>query len=63
VALDLNHGEGHFGKVEVRNAHISRFPKCERPEVLKCRYSSGSSDSKGHVAPDPRNHDFMTQRF
>jgi hypothetical protein len=34
-----------------------------KPEVPKCRYSSGSSDSKGRVAPDLRNRDFVTQRF
>jgi hypothetical protein len=47
----------------VRDAQISRVPKCRRPEVPKCRYSSGSSDSKGRVAPDLRNHDFMTRGF
>jgi hypothetical protein len=32
-------------------------------QIPKCRYSSGSSDQRGHMAPDPRDRDFMTQRF
>jgi hypothetical protein len=34
-----------------------------KPWVPKCQYSSGSSDQRRRVAPDPRNHDFTTERF
>jgi hypothetical protein len=47
----------------VRKAQISRVPKFQNVEVIKCRYLSGSSDSKGSMAPDLRNRDFVTHRF
>jgi hypothetical protein len=59
VAQD-QHGESHFGKAQVRNVD---GPKMSMAQVPKCRYSSGSSDQRGRVAPDPRDHDFTTQRF
>jgi hypothetical protein len=31
--------------------------------MSKCRYLFGSSDSKGRVAPDPRNSDVATRGF
>jgi hypothetical protein len=63
VASDPNRGESHFGKTEVRNALNFPSPEMKGPRSPKYRNLSGSSDSKGHVAPDPRSRDFMTQGF
>jgi hypothetical protein len=57
MAPDPNHGESHFGKTKVRSAQIS-------PEMSQnVNIHLGHLIQRGCVAPDPRDHDFTTQRF
>jgi hypothetical protein len=50
---------------------MRKFPKSQNVDsmksrwskILKCQYSSGSFDQRGCVPPNPRDHDFATQRF